>query len=223
MNRAEFMEKLRILLSDIEESEREEALAFYEHYFDDAGAENEQAVIDSLGSPEKVANTIKEGLGEAAGGQGEFTENGYSGYGETRKEEVGYRGNEEKQGKKLGNGKLILLLILAVFALPVLGLVLLGIVSMLLGIVAVVVAALFAAAIVGIALLVAGASIFALAIGKLFLVPVVGVILLGVSLLLIGIGILAMVLGIWIISKVIPAIIRFIVNNVRKLLKKKEE
>lgn len=200
MNRAEFMEKLRILLSDIEESEREEALAFYEHYFDDAGAENEQAVIDSLGSPEKVANTIKEGLGEAAVEQGEL-----------------------KQGKKSGNGKLILLLILAVFALPVLGPVLLGLVSMLFGIVAAVVAALFAAAIVGIALLVAGASIFALAIGKLFLVPVVGVILLGVSLLLIGIGILAMVLGIWIISKVIPAIIRFIVNNVRKLLKKKEE
>ena len=223
MNRTEFMKKLRTLLSDVEENEREEALEFYEHYFEDAGEDNEQEVIASLGSPEKVAQNIKEGLKDVDGVQGEFTENGYRGYGETIKEEVGYPEREGKKEKKSGNGKLILLLILAIFALPVLGPIIMGIVSVLFGIIAAAVAIVFAVAVVGIALLVAGASIFAIAIGKLFFVPIAGVILLGASLLLIGIGILAMVLGIWIVTKVVPLVIRLSVKCVSKLFKKKEE
>lgn len=223
MNRAEFMKKLCTLLSDVEANEKEEALEFYEHYFEDAGEENEQEVIASLGSPEKVAQTIKDGLKDIDGMQGEFTENGYSGYGENIKEEVGYPKKSEKAGKKSGNGKMILLLILAIFALPVLGPIIMGIVSALLGILAAAVAIVFAVAVVGIALLVVGASIFAIAIGKLFFVPIAGVILLGASLLLIGIGILAMVLGIWIVTKVVPSVIRLIVKCVSKLFKKKEE
>ena len=37
MNRAQFMEQLEKLLSDISEEERQEALDYYESYFDDAG------------------------------------------------------------------------------------------------------------------------------------------------------------------------------------------
>lgn len=219
MNRIEFMEKLRRLLSDIDESEREEALAFYEHYFDDAGAENEQKVIASLGSPEKVAQTIKEGLNDADRAQGEFTENGYSGYGETKIDEVG---SLEKKSKKAGNGKMILLLILAVFALPILGPILVGIASTIVGVIAACVAVLFALIGVGIALLVVGASAFAAAIGCLVVKPIVSLILFGGALLTIGIGILAMILGIWVVTKTIPTIIRFIVKTVSKLFKKKE-
>ena len=223
MSRVEFMNQLKNLLWDIPEGERAEALNYYEDYFDDAGVENEAQVIAALGSPEKVAATIKDGLKDIDGMQGEFTENGYRGYGETIKEEVGYPEREGKKEKKSGNGKLILLLILAIFALPVLGPIIMGIVSVLFGIIAAAVAIVFAVAVVGIALLVAGASIFAIAIGKLFFVPIAGVILLGASLLLIGIGILAMVLGIWIVTKVVPSVIRLIVKCVSKLFKKKEE
>ena len=45
MNRSEFMTRLRELLTDINEAEREEALSYYEEYFDDAGEENEASVI----------------------------------------------------------------------------------------------------------------------------------------------------------------------------------
>ena len=38
MNREEFMAKLKALLGDIPADEREEALQYYEDYFDDAGA-----------------------------------------------------------------------------------------------------------------------------------------------------------------------------------------
>ena len=45
MNRKQFMEQLERLLSDISEAERQEALEYYEGYFDDAGPENEVEVI----------------------------------------------------------------------------------------------------------------------------------------------------------------------------------
>ena len=51
MNRKQFMEQLERLLSDISEAERQEALEYYEGYFDDAGPENEGEVIRELGNP----------------------------------------------------------------------------------------------------------------------------------------------------------------------------
>ena len=62
MNRTEFMSQLEQLLQSITPAEREEALQYYNDYFDDAGAENEQAVIDALGNPAKVAENIKRDL-----------------------------------------------------------------------------------------------------------------------------------------------------------------
>lgn len=227
MNRAEFMEKLKNLLADIPEGEREEALNYYEDYFDDAGVENEQQVIASLGSPEKVAAIIKEGLQDEEGTHGEFSENGFSGYGETAKDEVVHYATQGKQKfsdriRGLGTSGMILILILAIFALPILGPLFTGILSVVIGILAAAVAIVFALAIVGIALLVAGASVFAAAIGCLLVTPAVGIMLFGLALLLIGIGILITVLGIWVVTKVVPPVVRFVVKNIRKIFKKKE-
>lgn len=77
MSRWEFMRQLEELLSDISPSEREEALQYYNDYFNDAGRENEQEVIKALGSPEQVAKIVRDGLSEN-GNQGEFTENGFT-------------------------------------------------------------------------------------------------------------------------------------------------
>lgn len=78
MTRAEFMQRLAELLSDVSPSEREEAIQYYNDYFEDAGAENEQAVLESLGTPEAVVKTMKAGLGND-GEVGEFTEKGFCG------------------------------------------------------------------------------------------------------------------------------------------------
>lgn len=59
MNRVDFMKQLESLLQNISPGEREEALQYYNEYFNDAGAENEQAVIEALGNPAKVAENIK--------------------------------------------------------------------------------------------------------------------------------------------------------------------
>ncbi len=78
MNRSEFMAGLRKLLVSIPEDEREEALQYYEDYFEDAGPENEGNVIKELGSPEKVASIIWADSKEGSRESGEFTETGYS-------------------------------------------------------------------------------------------------------------------------------------------------
>lgn len=59
MNRAEFMRQLESMLQGISPTEREEALQYYNDYFDDAGEENEKAVIEALGNPARVAENIK--------------------------------------------------------------------------------------------------------------------------------------------------------------------
>lgn len=62
MNKEQFLDELEKLLQDIDSIERDEALNYYRDYFEDAGSEHEQEIIDELGTPEKVAQTIKEGL-----------------------------------------------------------------------------------------------------------------------------------------------------------------
>ncbi len=80
MEKVIFMNRLKDLLVDLPESERIEALQYYEDYFSDAGLENEQEVINELGSPEALAAAIhKEVNGQSAvhDTQGEYTEQGF--------------------------------------------------------------------------------------------------------------------------------------------------
>lgn len=84
MNRIEFIAELEKLLQDISAEERQEAIQYYKDYFEDAGLENEQHIIEELKSPEKVAQTIKAGLRSSDGESGEYRETGYT---DTRFEE----------------------------------------------------------------------------------------------------------------------------------------
>ncbi len=221
MNRAEFMEKLRIYLGSLPENEREEAIEFYEGYFDDAGEENEQDVIRALVSPEKVAQTIIEGYCDEHGEKGEFTENGFSGYGNVPKNEVGHRQNKKRERKiELSNGGLVLLLILAVFALPILGPIVLGIVSFLFSLLVAAGAILFSAIIVGIVLIVTGVVAMVGTFGLVLVTPSAALITFGVGLLLIGIGILLVILGVWIVTKAGPPILRWSISTVKNMFDK---
>ena len=84
MNRIDFMERLAALLKDLPSEEKEEAMQYYKDYFDDAGVENEASLIQELGSPEKVAISIKAGLRGRDDASSEYSENGYT---DTRFEE----------------------------------------------------------------------------------------------------------------------------------------
>lgn len=78
MNREEYMKQLAYLLQDVPDMEREEALQYYRDYFDDAGESEESNVIATLGSPERVAAMIKDGLNGEDESAGEYTDSGYT-------------------------------------------------------------------------------------------------------------------------------------------------
>ena len=62
MNRREFIARLKEEISRLPQEEIEAAVEYYEEYFDEAGADKEQDVLERLGSPKKVASQIKVGI-----------------------------------------------------------------------------------------------------------------------------------------------------------------
>ena len=130
MNREEFMAKLKALLGDIPADEREEALQYYEDYFDDAGADNEAEVIRELESPQRVAAMIKNDL-KHTGNDGEFTENGYEQEWASKKEvpqrkgysyqsgQTGEYSYEASQGRNDKLVKIALIVLIALIVCPV--------------------------------------------------------------------------------------------------------
>lgn len=58
MNRREYLDELNTHLMSLPAEERENAVLFYEEYFEDAGIENEQEVINELGKPYALAKSI---------------------------------------------------------------------------------------------------------------------------------------------------------------------
>ena len=63
MKRYEYLSQLEALLSALPETERRDALNYYEEYFDAAGPENEEATAAELGSPAEAARKILESEG----------------------------------------------------------------------------------------------------------------------------------------------------------------
>jgi uncharacterized membrane protein len=58
MTKQEFLHELRRELERIPFDERENAVRYYEEYFEDAGPENEQKVLEELGDPKEVARQV---------------------------------------------------------------------------------------------------------------------------------------------------------------------
>ena len=94
MNRQEFLRQLESLLYAIPANERADALAYYNDYFDEAGIENEQSVIQELGSPQKVAQSIIEDFRSSGYEQtyenttGQYSQNTYQNYHHTEKKKL---------------------------------------------------------------------------------------------------------------------------------------
>ena len=63
MNKQTYLAKLAQLLAPLPEQERQDALNYYEEYFDAAGPEAEDAIAAELGDPADAARKILEGEG----------------------------------------------------------------------------------------------------------------------------------------------------------------
>ena len=77
MTRREFIKQLEYLLQDIPDEEREEAIAYYRDYLEEAGDEGEEEALKEFGSPERVAAIIRSDLNGNLEDGGSFTESGY--------------------------------------------------------------------------------------------------------------------------------------------------
>ncbi|MCM1186064.1 MAG: DUF1700 domain-containing protein [Lachnoclostridium sp.] len=221
MNRAEFMRQLEILLQDISFSERREALQYYDDYFNDAGEENEQDVIAALGSPAKVAQTIKK---ELNGGSGE---NIYEKNSANRNEIVKYgqsgqsglpAGEEKEKTNKLSTEAIVLIIVLCVLASPIL----LGVGSGALGILIGLVAAWFGLILgFGIAAVILILMLLVLTVGgimRLISSPFSGIGMIGGGLICGGLGILFLMLTVAMAGIATPAIWRGTVKLCRNIV-----
>ncbi len=109
MNRADFMKQLESLLTGIAPTEREEAIQYYNDYFDDAGAENEQEVIEALGNPARVAENIKRdlldsGYGKKPAGKAKASDRALMEYGQSEPGGEADAGEEADAGRTAAAG-----------------------------------------------------------------------------------------------------------------------
>lgn len=217
MNRLEFMNKLESLLYDVTPEERAEALQYYNDYLNDAGVENEQEVLESLGSPEKVANNIKEGQSES-GRAAEYTEGGYRNpYTNEPKNEL----VDRKEKKSMSSGMLVVIILICVLASPFIVTIATGLFGAGFGVLAGILGALLAVCFSGIILFGIAVFFIGLGAGELFSIPLAGMCLIGVGILILGISIFLIWLTVWFCGKAIPAVIRAIVNLFSSLFHKK--
>lgn len=195
MNREEYFMCLDGYLRKLTDEERKEAIQFYQDYFDEAGPENEQSVIDSLGSPKELAKSILDGERN-----GEFTENGYQKTGVNNELEIVTDTNEaEAKTEDDGNWKVVIGVIIIVVAAPLL----ISLASSILGLIVG-----FAAA--SIALVISGIVLLFTSFPTMFGSLGIGVMLLGISFVLVALGILFALLVDFICRGVIPFCIKLI-------------
>lgn len=230
MNRIEFMTTLASLLQDIPVEERREAMKYYNDYFDDAGAENEKQVIEELGSPGKVAATIKEGIDGYENENGEFTDTGYHDSKFESQEvpgprNVGQSENDNTDSKKerwtSKPLKIILFIAIIVCAVPVIMPLVLGLLAAVAGIILAVIGIFIAFVIASAAVVIAGIAMFVTGIINMFGEFAAGLAITGIGLILLPLGAIATVASVKLCIVVFPAIIRGIVWICRKLFQRK--
>lgn len=209
MNRQEFMNQLEYLLRGIPNSERDDALAYYNNYFDEAGVENEQQVIMELGSPEAVAeNIIADSHHESDDGN---YQNDYSCIPqETTK-------MDEKK-KKINTVIKILIIVLLVITSPLW----LGIVTGLFGAIVGIIGAFLGIAVgligVNIGLLVGGIMCIVVGIARFAFSAVEALAMIGIGAFLTSIGLLIGLLWIWCVGVWIPKLVKVVIGWIKNLI-----
>ena len=236
MKRDDFINELERLLMDIPEGDRIDAIEYYYDYFDEAGVENEQKVIRELGSPERVAKTIKENLGVS-----DYSEPGDYGapndYGAPEEREKSYQNHNDtehygeiyeqspstEQGTKSEKKtSWILIAIIAVLTFPLwIGVVaglfgaVVGIIGGLFGVVVGLLGAAFGLIIGGIA------CCIAMIFQATFIGPAEIMVTIGVCALLVALGLLFAWLFVMFVARWIPCWVRAIVKGIKSLVNRK--
>lgn len=221
MNREQFLLRLSELLATVPEAEREEMLQYYRDYFEDAGAENEAEVLRTLGSPEAVAQGLLKDLGDAPVMAASPGDRAVVEYGKVLWEEpvtspvsaietTGHKRPEEPErtAQHLSGGMLVLLIILLLFALPIMIPLALAAFALVCALIIAWLALCLASLCVTVALFVAMIALIITGVGCMFLSPAVGACVFGAGLVVGGIGFLSLIVTVLMTGTATPAIFR---------------
>lgn len=220
MNRQEFMKTLEQLLSDISPAERQNAIEFYNDYFDDAGEENEAMVIRELESPQRVAAKIKEGLFHNDSSSGDYTETGYSDEMDPKNMQVMAGHSQPK--KTHDWSKILLIGMILILCCPVLGAmfgVVAGVLGAFVGILGAIFGVVLAMFAVSVAMWIGGLALVVAAFAVSCL-PGEALLIAGAGCLMIAVGFGLFVLAVW-SCKIFPLLIRGCVKLFKKIFQKK--
>ena len=121
----------------------------------------------------------------------------------------------------MSGGQIALMIVLCIFAAPILIPVAAAVFAMLVTFAALMFALFVGVAAVAFAMVVAGIVLLVVGIIKMFALPFGGMCLIGTGLVCAGIGILFVILSVWICRMAIPAVIRGVVNICRIPFNKK--
>ena len=202
MNREEFLRKLEAMLDGISSSEKSEAMQYYNDYFDDAGIENEQEVMSSLGSPETVARIIKQELNDKENEKVEQSTKNSGTYDSNtdytsenrRANNVSYdqvnRQDEKEHKTEMSPWKIVAIVLICLLLSPVILPFAGSVFGLIIGLIFSILGIILGLGIAAIALTIGGAIVFGVGVVKLFAIPLAGVMLVGVGLLLVALGLL---------------------------------
>lgn len=217
MNRIDFMNQLESLLQNISPTEREEALQYYNDYFDDAGPENEKEVIEALGNPARVAENIKRDLQENNETRAKASDRALVEYGKTVNAQSQPQTEKPTEKKtEMPTWAIVLLVVLLVLASPALLGVGMGAFGVIIGILISWFAIIFSFGAVALTLFVVAFILMIIGIMCIPIDALVGIGLIGCGLLCGGIGILFLMLTVAMGGIVTPAVCKGIAGLFRK-------
>ncbi len=245
MNHMEFLTELERLLSGMPEEERQAAVQYYADYLADAGVENEAEALRELGSPEKVAETIKADYYGTEFDETKFDRKNYmEKYGQ-RSEEQGQKNAADSAGTQTaweksrdgvrkdvpgggtGDGRENngtkkepwtnnwLKLLLIVLIVIVAGPVAVGIAGVMLGLIITIIA-FFACLVITEVVLAISGIIMVFAGFALIVLPPAGMVVMGIGILLFVLGLMAAVGTVKLCMIVFPAVFRGFVDLCRR-------
>lgn len=217
MNRQQFLAQLEAELSGLAPVERQEALKFYVEYLDEAGPDNEAAVLEELGSPQKVASIIRANLGlteEPAASREtpkpSLTLDGpdWSRKGQQEQAQSGGAGSAAQQvpQSRAGSNRRLLLVLLLVFTSPlwigVLGGVLGAVLGLLGGVLGIFIG--------GISAIAGGAVALVFSFFTLASNPADGMVSIALSMASIAVGVLLTAGCVWLLRRFVPWLLELV-------------
>jgi len=201
VSRKEFMEELAMRLRELPAEEREDALRYYESYFDEAGPEQEQLVLDELGSAEKVASQIIQDF-----------------YGEKKTKEQTAESHSSGiyvTNKGLSGGSLVVAILIAILTFPIWISILATAFGLLMGFFGATIGITVGFGVGGVGCLIGGLAAFVIGVIKSVAVPVVGAGMIAMGLIIFGVGCLMIAvaggmvkLAIWLVKSVVNLLSR---------------